>query len=193
MSSVILGIDPGSRVLGYAVLVTGSKPVVRCCDVLRMAHMDDHSERLQFIFDELSGIIRTFKPDMCAIETPIYGKDPLAMLKLGRAQAACILAVTTHKIPVTEYYPKVVKKSITGRGNASKDQVAFMLDKMMNIDTVNLPKDATDALAVAWCHTMKRPAHESGIPDSKRRRHQNHKSSSWSDFIKNNPERIRKS
>lgn len=192
MSSVIMGIDPGSRVLGYAVLELGTKLEVRCCDVLRMAHMEDHSDRLQFIFDKLTGIIRIHKPDACAIETPIYGKDPLAMLKLGRAQAACILAMTTNKIPVTEYYPKVVKKSITGRGNASKNQVAFMLDKMVTIDAANLPKDATDAMAVAWCHIIKHPAQESSIPEATHRRHQNHKSSSWADFIRNNPDRIRK-
>lgn len=189
--SVILGIDPGSRILGYAVLTSGSTLKVQCCDVLRMADMDDHSDRLQFIFEELTRIIQTYKPDNCAIETPVYGKDPLAMLKLGRAQAACILAMTTNKIPVTEYYPKVVKKSITGRGNASKDQVAFMLDKMMHLDKKRLPKDATDALAVAWCHMVKGDSQASGIPDSKRRLHQNNKSSSWSEFVKNNPERIR--
>lgn len=192
MASIILGIDPGSRVLGYSVLQdkNGKLTVLRC-DVLRMAQMNDHSERLQYIFDEISRIIQEFKPESVAIETPVFGKDPLAMLKLGRAQAACMLAVTSNGIPVVEYYPKTVKKSITGRGNSNKEQVAFMLDKMVTLPDKKLPKDATDALAVAWCHMMKKSTIESGVPQSKGKQHQNHKTSSWEEFIRNNPDRIR--
>ena len=82
------------------------------CDVLRMEKMDDHNDRLQFIFDEVTRLLKTYEPDQCAVETPVYGVDPLAMLKLGRAQAAAILAITNQKIPVSEYYPKAVKKAI---------------------------------------------------------------------------------
>ena len=192
MASVILGIDPGSRVLGYSVLKNenGILNVLRC-DVLRMAHMENHSLRLQYIFDQINQIIKEFQPESVAIETPVFGKDPLAMLKLGRAQAACMLAVTSNHLPVFEYYPKVVKKSITGRGNSNKEQVAFMLSKMVRLPEKKLPKDATDALAIAWCHMMKKSTNEAGIPVSKGRQHQNHKISSWEEFIRNNPDRIR--
>ncbi len=192
MASIILGIDPGSRVLGYSVLKSDNgKLTVLLCEVLRMAQMENHADRLQFIFEEISKVIQKYKPESVAIETPVFGKDPLAMLKLGRAQAACMLAVTSNGIPVIEYYPKVVKKSITGRGNSSKDQVAFMLDKMVALPNKKLPKDATDALAVAWCHMMKKKSVESGVPQSKGRLHQNHKTSSWVEFIRNNPDRVK--
>jgi len=125
---------------------------------------------------------------LCAIETPVYGKDPLAMLKLGRAQAACILAVVSSGIPVAEYYPKAVKKSITGNGNAAKKQVAYMLGKLLGIDASSLGEDATDALAVAWCHAMRREDPSAGHPLQKQGRGH----SAWGDFISKNPDRIKK-
>lgn len=153
--------------------------------------MDDHSRRLQHIFEEVSGIVRSFKPTSCAVETPVYGVDPLAMLKLGRAQAAAILAITNNGIPVSEYYPKEVKKSITGNGNASKEQVAFMLRKTVALPDEKLPKDATDALAVAWCHLMKSNALQARSPSSSKKLHQNNSKGSWESFVANNPDRIR--
>jgi crossover junction endodeoxyribonuclease RuvC len=134
MDELILGIDPGSRQTGYALLKqTSGKLRALRCDVIRLAHTDDHSERLQILFDRISRLVSSFEPDACSIETPIYGVDPLAMLKLGRAQAAAMLAITNLDKPVFEYYPKVVKKSITGNGNASKKQVAYMLHKMVTL------------------------------------------------------------
>lgn len=192
MQRIILGIDPGSRTLGYSILINeNGKLTALRCDVLRMAKLDNHADRLQYIFEHLGNIVRSFNPTECAIETPVYGKDPQAMLKLGRAQAACILAATTNNIPVIEYYPKAVKKSITGNGNASKKQVAFMLRKMVDLKEEKLPNDATDALAVAWCHMVKQSALDSGMPASRKKHHQNRKGSSWAEFVKNNPDRIR--
>lgn len=191
MAKKILGIDPGSRATGYAILEEeNSKFTATVCDVLRMDKMDDHNERLQFIFDEITTLLETHKPDESAIETPVYGVDPLAMLKLGRAQAAAIIAITNAGISVTEYYPKAVKKAITGNGNASKKQVAFMLDKMITLPEEKLSNDATDALAVAWCHQTK----STGLPSSgpKKKMHQNNRKSSWSSFVENNPDRIKK-
>lgn len=191
MAKKILGIDPGSRATGYAILEeNNSKFTATVCDVLRMDKMDDHNERLQFIFDEITTLLETHKPDECAIETPVYGVDPLAMLKLGRAQAAAIIAITNFGIPVTEYYPKAVKKAITGNGNAGKKQVAFMLDKMITLPGGKLSNDATDALAVAWCHQTK----STGLPASggKKKLHQNNRKSSWSSFVENNPDRVKK-
>lgn len=192
MSTVILGIDPGSRNLGYSILqLQGNRYQALRCDVLRLAHLDDHSDRLQYIFEFLTNVIRSFDPAACAIETPVYGKDPLAMLKLGRAQAAAILAATSNNIPVIEYYPKTVKKAITGRGNAGKEQVAFMLRKVVSLPDEKLPADATDALAVAWCHLIRESQQMNSLPVSGRKKHQNRKSSDWAEFIRENPERIR--
>ncbi|WP_138431138.1 crossover junction endodeoxyribonuclease RuvC [Fodinibius saliphilus] len=191
MSDLILGIDPGSRNTGYAILTEQNGKLLSLrCDVLKMAHMDDHADRLQFIFEEVSKIISSFEPTSCAVETPIYGVDPLAMLKLGRAQAAAMLAITNSDISVTEYYPKQVKKSITGNGNASKKQVAFMLRKMVSLPDEKLSKDATDALAVAWCHLMKQNSIPGQTQNSDKKRHQNNSKSSWESFVANNPDRI---
>ncbi|MEX0994169.1 MAG: crossover junction endodeoxyribonuclease RuvC [Balneolaceae bacterium] len=188
---IILGIDPGSRHTGFAILVEqDGKFSVEECEVIHTYKLEDHTARLQQIFEELSNILTKYNPDSCAVETPVYGIDPLAMLKLGRAQAAAILAITNRGIPVSEYYPKAVKKSITGNGNASKKQVAYMLEKMISIPSVSkLSEDATDALAVAWCHASKlnSPAGSSG-----KKQHQNNKKSSWSEFVADNPDRIRR-
>lgn len=192
MSDIILGIDPGSRNTGYAILTEqDGKLVALRCATINMAQMDDHSDRLQFIFDEISTIISSFNPTSCAVETPVYGVDPLAMLKLGRAQAAAMLAITNSNISVSEYYPKQVKKSITGNGNASKEQVAFMLRKMISLPEEQLSKDATDALAVAWCHLMKQNSFNRQAPKSKKKTHQNNRKSSWADFVANNPDRVK--
>lgn len=188
MPEIILGIDPGSRNTGYALLTEeNGKLIALRCDVIRMADIEDHAERLQIIFDTLSGIIRSNKPTACAVETPVYGVDPMAMLKLGRAQAAAMLAIRNCGLNVSEYFPKVVKKSITGNGNANKEQVAFMLSKMVKLPDEKLSNDATDALAVAWCHLMK----GRGIPATAKKTHQNNKKSGWADFITENPERVK--
>ena len=191
MSDIILGIDPGSRNTGYAILTEqeGKLHALRC-DTLKMAHLESHADRLQFIFDHISKIINSFNPSACAVETPVYGVDPLAMLKLGRAQAAAMLAITNHDIAVTEYYPKQVKKSITGNGNASKEQVAFMLRKTVKLPKEKLSNDATDALAIAWCHLMKQNGLGSTLPKSSKKKHQNNGTSSWKSFVANNPDRI---
>lgn len=192
MPTRILGIDPGSRVTGFAVLESQDRVFkALCCDVIRLAHKDDPLERLTILYSEFANIIDRYQPDICAIETPVYGKDPLAMLKLGRAQAAIIMSVLHKKLPLFEYYPKAVKKAITGSGNASKAQVAFMLHKLISISENDLPDDATDALAVAWCHHQKLRGPETGdglAETSKKRKGRN----TWSSFVENNPGRIRK-
>lgn len=190
MSDIILGIDPGSRYTGYAVLTEENGTLVALrCDVLSMVHLKDHTDRLNYIYDKITAIIKSVQPTACAVETPIYGVDPQAMLKLGRAQAAAILAGKQCGLPVTEYYPKVVKKAITGNGNAAKKQVAFMLGKMIRLPDEKLKDDATDALAVAWCHYMQQNNAISAA--SVKNTHQNHKKSGWADFIEKNPDRVR--
>lgn len=190
MADVILGIDPGSRNTGYALLTEEKgKLIALRCDVIRLADLDDHADRLQVIFEKISAIIKSNSPTACAVETPVYGVDPMAMLKLGRAQAAAMLAITNNDLSVTEYMPKAVKKSITGNGNASKKQVEFMLRKMVDLPDEKLSNDATDALAVAWCHMMKG---KQAIPgSSKKKTHQNNKKGDWASFVANNPDRVK--
>ncbi|MFH5834077.1 crossover junction endodeoxyribonuclease RuvC [Halalkalibaculum sp. DA3122] len=192
MPDIILGIDPGSRNTGYAILTeeSGSLKALRC-DTIRLADIEEHSERLKVIYDRVSKLIKSFNPTSLAVETPVYGVDPLAMLKLGRAQAAIMLAGANQGIPITEYYPKEVKKSITGNGNASKQQVAFMLNKTVQLPKDKLSNDATDALAVAWCHLMKRNSIGGRIPGGKKKKHQNSSKSSWADFVQQNPDRVK--
>lgn len=190
MGKKILGIDPGSRSLGYAILVQENTSYsVAVCDVLRMEKMDNHTERLQYIFDRISELIQTYKPSECAIETPVYGVDPLAMLKLGRAQAAAILAITNQGLEVAEYYPKAVKKAVSGNGNASKQQVAFMLQKIVKVDVSGLSGDATDALAVAWCHITNSGVNRAA--GGSKKMHQNNSKSGWAQFVRDNPGRIK--
>ncbi len=187
---IILGLDPGSRKTGYALLKrTGNSFESIEFGVIKSHNLDEHADRLKRIYDEVTELIKRFTPDQCAVETPVYGKDPLAMLKLGRAQAACIMAIVNSGLEVTEYYPKAVKKSITGNGNAAKEQVAYMLSKLLNANLDNISDDATDALAVAWCHAMRgdslTESHRNPLKRTGRGR------TAWGDFVADNPERIK--
>lgn len=192
MSNVVLGIDPGSRNTGVAVLrKSGNKYEMLYCDVIRVGNLEKHTDRLVRIYQEITALITRFEPDACAVETPLYGKDPLALLKLGRAQAAAMLAAMNSGISIEEYYPKMVKKSITGNGNASKDQVAYMLDKILSLEGTRFPPDATDALAVAWCHMMRSDQPHKTVLATGKKQHQNHAKSGWEQFVAENPDRIR--
>lgn len=195
---IILGIDPGSRRTGYAILSQrGNQFEALTLGVIKAEKLDDHADRLQFIYDETEALIERYQPDFCAIETPVYGKDPLAMLKLGRAQAACMLAMVQRNLPVAEYYPKAVKKSITGNGSASKEQVSYMLQRLLSLtaeEVARFSNDATDALAIAWCHAMRRndlaaPGSNAGELKSKKGRGRGH--SAWGDFVASNPDRVK--
>ncbi len=183
----VLGIDPGSRVTGLAVVVRGPDGYrVEHCSVLRLSHAD-HAVRIQEIYREVQALVAAFRPTACAVETPVYGKDPTALLKLGRAQAAAILAAANAGLPVTEYLPKMVKKSITGLGNAGKEQVARMVGHVLRYDHGDLPRDASDALAVAWCHLQRGGAGSVTERDRSTRR----RGDAWARFAADNPERIR--
>lgn len=191
----ILGIDPGSRVTGYGVIdvVKGKETLVEY-GVLRLDATKSHEVRLKQIYDRLTKVVARCLPDESAVEMPVYGKNPQAMLKLGRAQAAAMLAVLNREIAVTQYTPKEVKKSVCGNGNAAKEQVWFMVRSILTIseDGAGQKKpvnktgnpidptayDATDALAVALCH-----AHRHSSPGASK-----HKD--WSSFIRDNPDRI---
>lgn len=188
----ILGIDPGSRNLGYAIIEHKERTTtVQVCDTLKLAKMEDHHDRLQAILEHVQELIEAYSITHCGIETPVYGKDPLAMLKLGRAQAACILAITSAQLPLTEYYPKAIKKSVTGNGNASKQQVAFMLDQTVGLPDKKLSGDATDALAVAVCHLQSLNRRGGTTQMKKKKYHQNNAAGDWSSFVKQNPDRVK--
>lgn len=196
---IILGIDPGSRRTGYAVLAQrGNQYEALTLGVIKAEKFEAHTDRLQFIYDEIEALIECYKPDYCAIETPVYGKDPLAMLKLGRAQAACMLAMVRRELPVAEYYPKAVKKSITGNGSASKEQVSYMLQRLLGLSAEQVAKfsnDATDALAIAWCHAMRRndlaSSGSSTTSDLTKKKGRGRGHSAWGDFVASNPDRVK--
>ncbi|MCH8523229.1 MAG: crossover junction endodeoxyribonuclease RuvC [Balneolales bacterium] len=192
MATIVLGIDPGSRNTGISVLrQDGNRYEMLHCDVIKVGHLESHVDRLQSIYMRVSLIIERYKPDSCAVETPLYGKDPLALLKLGRAQAAAIMAAVNAGVDIDEYYPKMVKKSITGNGNASKEQVAYMLDKILSLNGETFPADATDALAVAWCHLTRNTSHHQEALKTGKKSHQNNAKGGWASFVAQNPDRVK--
>lgn len=149
----ILGVDPGTNVLGYSVISIQNKEIVILeIGEIKMDHLRSHHFKLERIFSKLSAISRRIQPNAMAIEAPFYGKNVQSMLKLGRAQGVAIAAGISTGLTVAEYAPKKIKLSITGNGNASKQQVAGMLSNLVKSKLENLGTDATDALAVAVCH-----------------------------------------
>ena len=177
---IVLGIDPGSQYTGYGVITCdGSGERALEYGVLRLDRHDEHPLRLKKIYDEITAIAARVCPDECAIEMPVYGSNPQSMLKLGRAQAAAMMAILNREIPVTEYTPKQVKKAVTGRGNASKEQVRYMVRAILSIKDANDSKameaDASDALAIGLCHAHRRAKGETRRP------------ASWKSFLRANP------
>lgn len=175
---IVLGIDPGSRITGYGVIeVTSGSQRVLDYGVVR-PEGKDHPLRLSQIHEAVVGVLDRTHPDACAIEMPVYARNAQSMLKLGRAQAAAMLAALNRQIPVVEYTPKEVKKSVTGNGNATKAQVWYMIRKMLELEE-DRGLDAADALAVGLCH-----AHRLHGGEPKRGK-------SWASFVRDNPDRVR--
>lgn len=180
---IILGIDPGTNVMGYGVIsVVGNKAKLVVMGVIDMRKESDPYLRLGKIFERVTGIIDEYLPDEMAIEAPFFGKNVQSMLKLGRAQGVAIAAAIHHDVPIHEYAPLKIKMAITGQGQASKEQVAGMLQRMLNIADDDMPKfmDATDALGAAYCHFL-----QMGRPETNARHY-----SSWKDFATKNQGRI---
>ncbi|WP_245906959.1 crossover junction endodeoxyribonuclease RuvC [Reichenbachiella versicolor] len=176
---IILGIDPGTTVMGYGViLVKGSNISLLQFGVIHLSKYSSHELKLKKIFERISSIIEEFGPDDVALEAPFYGKNVQSMLKLGRAQGVAMAAALTRGIPITEYAPKKVKMSVTGNGNASKEQVAAMLISQLKIKEAPKLLDATDALAVALTHHYQAGALQMSAK-------------SWKSFIAENPGRIK--
>ncbi|MCI6895047.1 MAG: crossover junction endodeoxyribonuclease RuvC [Bacteroidales bacterium] len=181
---VIIGIDPGTNVMGYGILgVNGKKPHLVAMGVIKLSKFDDHYMRLRRIFERVSGLVRQYLPDEMAIEAPFFGKNVQSMLKLGRAQGVAMAAALNRDIPITEYEPRKIKMAITGNGAASKEQVAEMLRRILDIAKDDMPEflDATDALAAALCHF-----YESGKPVVAKG------AKSWAEFIAKNPGRVKR-
>lgn len=185
---IILGIDPGTTVMGFGVvLVQGTSITLLEADAIRFPAEDDHTLKLRAIFRHVVHIIEKHHPDELAIEAQFFGKNVQSMLKLGRAQGVAIAAALHRDLSVVEYAPKRVKQSITGNGNATKEQVAAMLLSILGIKVLPKSTDATDALAVAVCHyfslgPVARPTRQSTSRGT----------SDWGSFIRNNPARVKK-
>lgn len=182
---IILGVDPGTVIMGYGLLkINGAKPNFMAMGIIELGKLTDPYLRLKRIYDRITGIIEEFLPDEMAIEAPFFGKNVQSMLKLGRAQGVAIAAALARDLPITEYAPRRIKQSITGSGDASKEQVAEMLQRLLHIpqDSMLPALDATDGLAAALCHYYQ----TSNPLASGNRVLRN-----WSDFVKNNPNRIR--
>ena len=181
---IILGIDPGTNVMGDGALrVVGGKAALIAMGVIDMRKTADPYLRLGKIFERVTGIIDEYLPDEMAIEAPFFGKNVQSMLKLGRAQGVAIAAAIHHSVPIHEYAPMKIKMAITGQGTASKEQVAGMLQRMLHIAQDDMPKfmDATDALGAAYCHFL-----QMGRPQSTANYH------GWKDFINKNKDRVSK-
>lgn len=188
MERIILGVDPGTLILGYSVLkVDGAKVEILDMDVLYMKKIPDYNLRIRHIFDSMVEIIDKYHPDHLAIEAPFFGKNVQSMLKLGRAQGVTIAAAMSRDMPFSEYEPTVIKQSITGNGNASKLHVANVLQAIFGFDEKPQYMDATDALAAAYCHYMHSQGPQIEIPKVKKSRS---KKQSWSDYIAENPEMV---
>lgn len=175
-----MGIDPGTLVMGYGLIQIKNLDLsVLGLGILKLDKYDDHNIRLKKIFERVIGLIDEFKPDELAIEAPFFGKNVQSMLKLGRAQGVAIAAALSRNIPITEYSPKKIKMSITGNGNASKEQVAAMLQQSLKVKDAYAYLDATDALGAALCHYYQgRTKSTSGKSYT-----------GWEAFVKQNPGR----
>jgi crossover junction endodeoxyribonuclease RuvC len=180
---IILGIDPGTAVMGYGLVKeTGQKIELISLGVVKMEKIDDHMLKLQRIFEKTVALIDNYKPDCLAIEAPFYGKNIQVMLKLGRAQGVAMAAALSRNVAITEYSPRKIKQAITGNGNATKEQVAAMLQTLLNFKETPEFLDATDGLAVAVCHSFQKI--NTGKSGSKKTY------SGWETFVKDNTARV---
>lgn len=179
---IIIGVDPGTNVMGYGVLgVKQRTPVMIAMGLIELSKFESHYMRLKRIYDRILALTEQYLPDEMAIEAPFFGKNVQSMLKLGRAQGVAMAAALSRDVPITEYEPRKIKQAITGNGAASKEQVCEMLRRILGIPRENLlPKlDASDALAAALCHY-----YESAKPQQAK------SCSSWKDFINKNPQKV---
>lgn len=182
-SKIIIGIDPGTIVLGYGIIeVQKQKIKLLSMGVVHLSKYEDGLLRLKIIYEKIAGMIQEYHPTACAVEAPFFGKNVQSMLKLGRAQGVAIASALTHGVEVFEYSPKKIKQSVTGNGNASKEQVAAMLQHLCGFELQPKFLDATDGLAAAICHHFQTSNQPAGSTK---------KLSGWGDFVKQNPSRLK--
>lgn len=189
---LILGIDPGTRILGYSLLDTdGPKPQMVVMDVLYLRQIDDFHLRIRKIFDTTQRIIDSYHPDHLAIEAPFAGKNVQSMLKLGKAQGVAIGAAMSRDLSYTEYQPAAIKQRVTGNGNAAKEQVAMMLQSIFCFTDMPQYMDASDALAVAYTCYLEQNDPLGELRQQLKPKHATKsKKQQWGDFVKNNPDLI---
>ncbi len=179
---IILGIDPGTSIMGFGLIkVVGREMVFLQLNELNLQKYSDHYLKLKLIFERTIELIETHNPDEIAIEAPFFGKNVQSMLKLGRAQGVAMAAGLSREIPITEYSPKKIKMAITGNGNASKEQVAKMLQSLLNLKELPKNLDSTDGLAAAVCHFYNSGKVEIGKSYT-----------GWAAFVKQNEDRVKK-
>jgi crossover junction endodeoxyribonuclease RuvC len=179
---IILGIDPGTTIMGFGLIkVVGKKmEFLQLNELLLMKYKDPYI-KLKLIFERTVELIDTYHPDEIAIEAPFFGKNVQSMLKLGRAQGVAMAAGLSREVPITEYLPKKIKMAITGNGNASKEQVAKMLQSLLKIKELPKNLDSTDGLAAAVCHFYNSGKITSGKSYT-----------GWEAFVKQNEKRVKK-
>lgn len=176
---IILGIDPGTQVMGYGIIADkGKKIELITLDVFRFSYKETQALRLKKIFESVLGLIDAYHPDELAVEAPFFGKNVQSMLKLGRAQGVAMAAGLYREVPIFEYSPRKIKQSITGNGNASKEQVAAMLGTLLKMTETPKLMDATDAVGVAVCHYFQRDPSDQGQTYT-----------GWKSFLERNPGR----
>ncbi|MBR5385772.1 MAG: crossover junction endodeoxyribonuclease RuvC [Bacteroidales bacterium] len=180
--TVILGIDPGTNILGFGIISAGVHgPEYVDMGVLDIRKETDPYGKLAIIHDNVSEIIKTYHPDILAIESPFYGKNAQVIFKLGRAQGAAIVAASRAGLPVYEYAPRKAKEAITGNGAASKEQVSLIIQRTLKVELDDKYLDATDALALALCHYYQSSSPLASLKGS----------GSWESFLKEHPDRIK--
>ena len=187
---IILGVDPGTMVMGYALIAQKGKTlsIIRM-GVLKLNKLENQAMKLKTIFERMLEIVEEYKPDEMAIEAPFFGKNVQSMLKLGRAQGVAMAAALYRDIPIFEYAPRTIKQTITGNGSASKEQVSKMLQAMLKFEEMPKYFDATDALAAAVCHYLDRGK---DVNYTKPKHSRKSASSQWAQFVQENPDRLKK-
>jgi len=179
---IILGLDPGTTTMGYGIIrIRKNKMEMISTGVIHLHKLENHELKLKKIFEKVSFLVEEYLPDEVAVEAPFFGKNVQSMLKLGRAQGVAMAAVLTRDLPIQEYAPRKIKQAITGNGNASKEQVAKMLQSLLKLKELPKKLDATDGLAAAVCHYF-----QTGKTDSGKKNY-----SGWSSFVKDNPDRTK--
>ncbi|TAF99629.1 MAG: crossover junction endodeoxyribonuclease RuvC [Cytophagia bacterium] len=180
---IIMGVDPGTKIMGYGIIeVKNGQMKAICYDIINLSKFKNHALKLKKISERMSELIEQYAPDEMALESPFYSKNVQVALKLGRAQGVAMAAALVKEIPISEYAPRKIKQSVTGQGEASKEQVASMLKNLLKLADDKIIIDATDALGVAVCHYFQT---SSGIMNTEE------KVKGWGAFLKNNPDRIK--